>query len=200
MATTSTKTTSTKTTKAKTDNKKKEGHIVTIKDKNGNDIKAYDLIMSRNNCLAILSGAKTIEFRAFKDFFLRMFLTPTSYKGLNKDDVPLKLRDDINTVHFHDYGKTFYLDATIQAVDLLALHPDNKAYFEERYCNEMDEIIAKAAGKDHHDEDVEWAFCMPIIGYISKGGSLADVPTILPQDTRETIEGEICDFGGDFGY
>lgn len=131
--------------------------------KNGRRAAAFDLVLTKQNAYAIMTGAKTIEFRKFSEFYIKRLAIVT--KDGKKQDISTDKEYQgrpIHCIHFHDYNQTWSLDVAIEAVDIMAIHPANNNYFHERGCYEMDSLINEVKDKEPHDEEVVWSFCIPI--------------------------------------
>ncbi len=157
--------------------------MVTITDSKGQKTQAFDLVMKKDLAMAILDGSKTIEFRSYSDFYISRFLQNAKDIKAGKENLPYQPYE-VFFVHFHDYGKTWYLDVAIEAVDLWSMHEDSLPYLHEHNCHEMDELIAenKAKGLNPYDEGIQWAFCLPISAIISTSIDCSNIKTIRKMD------------------
>lgn len=146
-----------------------------IKDMFGNYAEAFNLLMKKENAYAILTGAKKLEFRDFfSDRLLQVFFKET--KNQKSPDY-LKPRD-IFHIHFHDYANSWFLDVSIEAVDIIAVHPDNREYFHKYGYHVLDKEMdaLEAAKTDHHAPSVRWFIVLPITGIINTDLDLSSLP------------------------
>lgn len=146
-----------------------------VKDLFGNYAEAFNLIMRKEYAYQILKGEKKIEFRdLFSDYFCSMFFKESKDKKSPDYFVPR----DIGCIHFHDYNNTWFLDVSIEAVDINAIHPDNADYFHKYGHHEFDKAFAaiKEANIDAHDKQIDWYITMPITGIINTNLDLSALP------------------------
>lgn len=161
-----------------------------IKDTMGNVGEAFSLIMRKEFAYPILKGKKKIEFRQVsdnqKDTYAAIFFK--KYKVQDKDDPDFLVPKDVACVHFHDYGNTWFLDCSIEAVDIMAIHPKNADYFHKYGHFEFDEEMTDLALRnvDPHDPEVAWFYCLPITGIINTNLDLTGIPDVqaycIPDD------------------
>jgi len=146
--------------------------MVKIKDRKGNVEEAIPLLLKEEFAHQIVAGKKTIEFREPNPVNVKKFLMPAAAaavfgqrddlkKYAEKGNIILK---NIHYLHFYNYSKTFFLDVGIEAIDCMALLPENREYFHERGCHDYDDVIdeAEKLGLTPDDERTVWFFCMPI--------------------------------------
>lgn len=146
-----------------------------IKDVFGNYGEAFNLILQKKYAYDILKGIKRIEFRDFfSDKLCSIFFKET--KNTKSPDF-FKPRD-IFCIHFHDYSNTFFLDVSIEAVDVTAVHPDNREYFHQYGHHELDAEMdeVEAAGLSPKDKKVRWFITLPITGIINTNLDLSSLP------------------------
>lgn len=152
-----------------------------IKDRKGDTTEGLFLIMNKENVLDILRGVKTIEFRKSSMFYMQRFCTPQTLQAQKsgKKSANFELKD-IHYIRFSNYNQTYFCDVAVEAVDFMALLPQNRNYFHERNCFEMDDIIndAEKRGLTTKNEDTTWVFCLPIVALINT--DLADVEINIP--------------------
>lgn len=160
-----------------------------IKDLFGNYAEAFNLLMAKKNAYDILKGIKKLEFRDFfSDRLVQVFFKETKDKKSPDYFVPR----DIGCIHFHDYGNTFFLDVSIEAVDIIAVHPDNRDYFHKygyhALDGEMDDLEAKKT--DPKDPSVRWFVVMPITGIINTNLDLSSLPegSVTAHDIPEDLQ------------
>lgn len=162
--------------------------MVQITDDKGNKAQAFDLILTKDNAYAILSGRKTIEFRKYSDFYISRFCPPKLAKDLKAGRKDLKFETiPCFFVHFHDYNNTWSLNVAIEAVDFWAMTQKAVPYLHEHKCFEMDNLIAEneIKGLKPFDEDMQWVFCLPIAALINTTLDTSRVNLIRKMDIPE---------------
>lgn len=75
---------------------------------NGVQVEAHDLIMRKENAWDIINGKKYLEIRSLSPFYIKRFLVPKRTLDMTVSAFELK---NVASVHFHDYGNTWYLTA-----------------------------------------------------------------------------------------
>ena len=114
------------------------------------DIDCLNLLLKRENALAIISGEKRIEFRAYTQHYVdRLYDGATEdfvERHKNEPDVlfwcdTLRL---VRSIHFHDRGNTWSLDVECTHNDVIWPTDENVKYLHEEYgCHEMDALNRK---------------------------------------------------------
>ena len=148
-----------------------------IQDRKGDTAEAVSLIIKKPLALAIATAQKPIEFREFRTFYLKLFC---DIEKVGKKE-NLKMRD-IHYLHLHDYKNSFFLAVAIEAIDLMALLPENREYFAEHNCTEVDSFIDEAERNGYTAKSPEtmWYFCMPVKAIINTNLDLTSAENILP--------------------
>lgn len=170
-----------------------------VKDRFGNIAPAFNLIMRKEFAYPILQGTKKIEFRQVsdempdkpkknKDRYAAIFFK--RYLIEDKGHPDFLVPKDIYCVHAHDYGNTWYLDFSIEGVDIVAIHPDNAEYFHKYGHHEFDEVMAKMKtdGVKPHDKEVQWWYCLPITAIIDTNLDLSNCPNVMAYSIPEGCE------------
>ena len=114
---------------------------------NGQELDAYALIMKKENALDILSGKKTVEFRAFTPKYEKMF---TDFAQIKKnDELVAQGREDeclppFNTetgaVHFYPYSNNWHLNVLIDEIGTVDVTEKGAKFLAETFgCHEYDD-------------------------------------------------------------
>jgi hypothetical protein len=152
-----------------------------IKDRKGDTTEGLFLIMRKENIIPILEGKKTIEFRDNTMFYMSRFCESKTVQAVKtgKRIANFELKD-IHYIRFSNYNQTWFADVAVEAVDYMALLPQNRDYFHERNCFVVDDIIndAEKKGLTAKDEETTWVFCLPIKALINT--DLTDVKINIP--------------------
>lgn len=124
-------------------------------------IKKLDLVMKKECALEILSGRKAVEIRKYSDFYVsRMYdKAVLDFEENNWDNELLRLQmldfNDsvraVETIHFHDYGKTWFLDVECTENNTVVLVDDQVEYLRDEFgFHEFDDELAElnARGED----------------------------------------------------
>ncbi len=107
--------------------------------------------MSRENAEKILSGEKTVEFREFKEHYGRMILDKKVMKWRTDNDASLSDEDlayadpvrPVQTIHFYDYNKTWFLDVTIKETGIICINNEDVMMLRDRFgCHEQDRNLS----------------------------------------------------------
>ena len=113
-------------------------------------IERLELVMKRSNALAIISGEKRVEFRAYTQHYVnRLYDKATeNYVERHKDEPEILFWVDtmrrVDTIRVHDYNRTWTLDVECTFQDLVAPTDEGVAMLHEEYdCHEMDEVHRK---------------------------------------------------------
>ena len=116
-------------------------------------IERLDLVMKKEYAKEILSGTKKVEIRAFSEFYSSRLYDKKvlAFEDEHWDDEPLRtmmldFNDSVRavkTIHFHDYGKTWFLDVECPENNTVVLVDDQVKYLQEQYgFHEFDEQLA----------------------------------------------------------
>lgn len=118
------------------------------------NIERLDLIMRREWAEKILLGEKRVEFRDFNDFYAGRLYDKATYDYCEKhldDEEFINLLPSqypalrqVETIHFHDYNNTWYLDVEVEYNDIMEATQEDADFLHEEY------------GCDDLYEDVEW--------------------------------------------
>lgn len=107
--------------------------------------------MSRENAERILSGEKTVEFREFKEHYKRMILDKRVMNWRTDNDAILSDEDlayaypvrPVQTIHFYDYNKNWFLDVTIKETGIICINYEDVMMLQERFgCHEQDDNLS----------------------------------------------------------
>lgn len=151
-----------------------------IKDMFGNIAEAFDFLMKKEFAIQILKGEKKIEFRSFfSDKYCAQICK--KYKPEDKKDPDYMQPKDIGCIHFHDMGNTWFLDVSIEAVDEMAVHPQNAEYLHKYGHHEYDNEMADLEARNVSPKDitqVQWFFMMPITAILRTNIDLSEIPNV----------------------
>lgn len=132
-----------------------------IKDYNGNDVEAFDLIMTKANAWDIINGKKCLEVRSLSPFYIKRFLKPKRSLAMTVDAFETK---DVHAIHFHDYGNTWYLDCNLYGITVVSTHPDSREFFYRLNFHDFDELIDENERKGLKEEETNCCFGLVIDG------------------------------------
>ncbi len=116
-------------------------------------IECLDLIMKKEYALQILAGTKRVEIRSYSEFYRNRLYDKAvlDYEDKHWDDELMRLQmldfNDsvraVKTIHFHDYGKTWFLDVECVENNTVLLVDDQVGYLRDEFdCHEFDEMLA----------------------------------------------------------
>lgn len=116
---------------------------------NGQPTRAYDLIMRKGHALEIIAGKKSLEIRAFSDFYCKMFTDQALVDANEKlrkegrdDECTGVCRTDVGFVHFHNYTNSWSLDVEIDEIGMALMVEDDNTWLADEF--------------GFHDYDEEW--------------------------------------------
>lgn len=135
-------------------------------------IERLDLIMRKEFAKEILAGTKTVEIRNYTEHYCNRLYDKKvlQYEEEHWDDELMKLQmidfNDsvraVETIHFHDYGKTWYLDVECIDNNTVLIVDEQVEQLQEEYdCHEFDEMLA--------DLNAQKATERPIFFYFAVG-------------------------------
>lgn len=126
-----------------------------VKDLQGNEAEAFDLIMRKEFAWDILEGRKKLEFRDVSAFYIRKFLKPKGSLQKTFDALETK---DCKYIHFHDYGNTWSLDVEIGDKFFFGVAPEGVEVLHKYDCHEFDEMAEENKGKKPDEVPLLFAF------------------------------------------
>lgn len=118
------------------------------------EIEVLNLLMLRKNANEILKGYKPVEFRVYSQMHCERLYDKNVLSFLKRHDgneevqqalgkgfiEPLRM---VNTIHFHNYTNTWYLDVECKANDIIALVPRDVKFIQDNFnSHELDEALA----------------------------------------------------------
>ena len=110
-------------------------------------IERLNLVMKRENALAIISGEKRVEFRTYTQHYVnRLYDKDTeNFTERHKDEPEVVFWCDalrpVESIRFHDRNHTWALDVECTYNDLVAPTDEGVAMLHDEYdCHEMDEM------------------------------------------------------------
>ena len=113
-------------------------------------VDCLNLIMKKENALAIISGEKKLEFRAYTQHYVnRLYDAKTEeFVERHKDEPDVLFWCDtlrpVERIHFHNYNDTWSLDVECTYNNLVAPTDDGVNFLHEEYdCHELDEMHRK---------------------------------------------------------
>lgn len=114
------------------------------------DVECLDLIMKKVYAEQILAGTKKLEFREYKEFYIKRLIDSNVAKYIRAhadDEEVMTFCNDIRLVkkiHFHDYNKSWFLDVECDFVDLFSITKEDIEYLQEEYgCHDFDEDLRR---------------------------------------------------------
>lgn len=159
-----------------------------------NGIECLDLIMKKVYAEQILAGTKKLEFREYKDFYIRRIIDGDVQEYIhehNDDDDVLTFCNDIRqvkTIHFHDYNKSWFLDVECTYNDAFSITKEDICMLNEKYgCHDYDDDLKHMEVMNVPQNERPWIF------YFVCGKVLDTNLGVTPKD-EEFVD--IC--GGDF--
>lgn len=116
-------------------------------------IEKLDLVMRKEYAKEIMAGTKTVEVRSYSDFYVSRLYDKDvlDYEDKHWDDEVMRMmmvdfNDSVRavrTIHFHDYGKTWYMDVECIDNNTVLINDEQVGYLQEEFdCHEFDEELA----------------------------------------------------------
>ena len=116
-------------------------------------IEKLDLVMRKEFAKEIIEGTKTVEIRNYTNFYTSRLYDKAvlAYEEEHWDDelmrmMMLDFNDSVRgvkTIHFHDYGKTWFLDVECDENNTVVITDDQVGYLQECFdCHEFDDMLA----------------------------------------------------------
>lgn len=109
------------------------------------DVECLNLVMKREYAEQILSGTKKLEFREYKDFYIKKLIDPdvADYIRTNIDDndVTTFCNDirQVSKIHFYNYNRSWFLDVEVAYNDVFCINKRDIQYLQEKYgCHDYD--------------------------------------------------------------
>lgn len=110
-------------------------------------VECLNLIMKKENALAIISGEKKVEFRAYTQHYVnRLYDAKTEdFVERHKEEPDVLFWCDtlrhVEKIHFHNYNNTWSLDVECTYNDLVAPTEEGIAMLHDTYdCHEFDDM------------------------------------------------------------
>ena len=114
------------------------------------DIECLDLIMKKVYAEQILAGTKKLEFREYKDFYVKRLIDPDMFdyirSHIDDDNVVMFCSDirQVKKIHFHDYNKSWYLDIECDFNDVFSINKKDIEYLQKKYgCHDYDDDLKR---------------------------------------------------------
>ena len=134
-------------------------------------IEKLDLVMRKEFANEIIAGTKTVEVRSYSDFYCSRLYDKKvlAYEEANWDDELLRMQmidfNDsvraVKTIHFHDYGKTWFLDIECIDNNTVIINDEQVGYLQEQYnCHEFDEELAELNAENASERPVYFYFAV----------------------------------------
>lgn len=153
-----------------------------VKDYFGSYAEAYDLMMRKEFAYQILRGEKRIEFRSYTDLYLTKFFK--KWRWADRKDPEYLVEKDVVCCHFHDRGNTWFMDCSIEGVNIIPIHPNSLQFLHEYGCHDLDETIAKVNKKTKETANcIDWVIVIPIYQLIDTN---LDLSSFKPEDRPYT--------------
>ena len=145
-------------------------------DYKGEQVEAYDLIMKKENALAILNGTKTVEIRPFTPSYSEKF---TDFDQLEKneklreegheDQCQPPYRTDIGFIHFRNYNNSWSLDVAIDELGMTEMTEEGVRFLSEEFgFHDYDEEWQQYEGMP--EEDIPLFYYMHIVEIVRQTG------------------------------
>lgn len=121
-------------------------------------LEVLNLIMRKEFALEIIQGKKRVEFRAYSEHYSSRLYDKDvlNFMQLHKNEPEVLDECDplrpVQTIHFHNYENSWFLDVECVVNDLVAVTDEDVVYLNEEYdCHELDEQLEtlKATGEDN---------------------------------------------------
>ena len=116
------------------------------------DIDKLNLIMRKEFALEILSGKKTVEFRAYSPHYRQRLYDKEAgdyveahaddeefIEGMLKYDPILRM---VKSIHFHNYNNTWFLDVEVTTNEICVVNRADVEFLQQEFnCHELDEEL-----------------------------------------------------------
>lgn len=135
--------------------------MAVVTDETGQQVEAFDLIMTKANAWDILNGNKFLEIRALSPFYIKRFLVPRRTLNMTLEAFEPK---KVGSIHFHDYGNTWYLDCHLLDICMCDTHPISREFLHALKCHDFDNIIDENERKGVKEDDTDFFFGLIIDG------------------------------------
>ena len=134
-------------------------------------IERLDLVMRKEFALEILDGTKTVEIRSYSNFYCSRLYDKIvlAYEQAHWDDELMRMmmidfNDSVRavkTIHFHDYGKTWFLDVECIDNSTVLIRDDQVGYLQEQFnCHEFDEELAELNAENASERPIYFYFAV----------------------------------------
>lgn len=122
----------------------------------GKEVKAYNLILTKENAMAILNGFKKVELRSFSDYYVNMFINLDKFnKKIDNGDfftVNETFKDDVKFIHFTNRQRSWFLDVEIESQNIGYLIDHDIKKLQEKYnFHELDPLLDDLSKKTEDD-------------------------------------------------
>ena len=153
---------------------------------NGVQVEAHDLIMRKENAWDIINGKKYLEIRSLSPFYIKRFLVPKRTLDMTVSAFELK---NVASVHFHDYGNTWYLDCHLLDICTFDTHPNSREILHALKCHDFDAEIDENERKGTKGDYTTFFFGLVIDGILgtnlcapseikATGGKLGEIKAV----------------------
>ena len=157
------------------------------------DVECLNLIMKKVYAEQILAGTKKLEFREYKDFYIKRLIdrNVADYirANINNEDVLTFCNDirHVKKIHFHDYNKSWYLDIECTQVGVFSITKQDIENLHKNYgCHDFDEDLRRLDAMKVPENRRPWIFYL-ICGKV--------LDTNLQGSSKKDENEELC--GGD---
>ena len=134
-------------------------------------IECLDLVMRKEFAKEIIAGTKTVEIRSYSDFYCNRLYDKvvSAYEEAHWDDQLMRMmmidfNDSVRavkTIHFHDYGKTWFLDVECIDNNTVLVNNEQVSFLQEEYdCHEFDEILAELNAENATERPIFFYFAV----------------------------------------
>ena len=123
-------------------------------------VETMDLVLRKENALAIIKGDRKVEFRQINDDFYNMLNDEEVYEWMMDHRMDEGMDTEamyeflcptrpVMTIHFHDDENSWFLDVECTKNDLACLFPKDVEYLQKRFgCHELDHILQEYERKN----------------------------------------------------
>lgn len=134
-------------------------------------IEKLDLVMKKEYAKEIIAGTKTVEIRNYSDFYSSRLYDKDvlAFEDEHWDDELMRLmlldfNDSVRavkTIHFHDYGKTWYLDVECIDNNTVVVTDNQVQHLQKTFnCHEFDEMLADLNAQNATERPIFFYFAV----------------------------------------
>lgn len=135
--------------------------------KEAKPIECLNLLLRKEFAKQILSGEKTVEFRAFSEHYSDRLLDKDAGNWIQAhidDEEALFFANHVrkvNKIHFHNYNNTWTLDVECAANDYVAVIDKDVKFLQDNFdCHELDEQLADFNKRKENNRPIYFFFAL----------------------------------------